>query len=264
MPAPPPARLFHPAPLPRDRRLDAAHRVRLDADTSHHALRVLRLVVGDAVELFDGGGLRWPARLLDDDARGATVELGEPFDAATEGPIAIGLAQVLPAGDRMDWIVEKAVELGAIAIQPLASRRSVIRLDAARAAKRRAHWARIAVAACMQCGRDRVPAIGEIVALAPWLDGASGPSTLVPEADAARVMLTPHAVVGLDALGPSGATPRALWLLAGPEGGFDDDEHARALAAGWRALRLGPRVLRTETAGLAALAAVQTRFGDFR
>ncbi len=271
MSAPSPNRLFQPGPLP------AGGTVRLDADASHHALRVLRLRAGDPVELFDGTGPRWPGRLVDADARGASVALGEPIDAGTESPFAIGLAQALPAGDRMDWVVEKAVELGAVAIQPLFSRRSLLRLDGARAARRLEHWRRVAVAACMQCGRDRVPTVLGPVALASWVAapgepgasaagaaGAVGASIdaaapRVPAPTAARWLLSPHDGDRLAALGP---VPAAAWLLVGPEGGLDDDERARALAAGWRPLRLGPRILRTETAGLAALAALQGRFGD--
>ncbi len=256
MRAPSPNRLFQPGPLP------AGGTLRLDADASHHALRVLRLRVGDPVELFDGSGPRWPGRLVDADPRGASVALGEPVLAGTESPVALGLAQALPAGDRMDWVVEKAVELGASAIQPLFSRRSLLRLDAARSAKRVAHWRRIAVAACMQCGRDRVPPVLEPVELARWVaaPGAPGSTDGPAAADGpARWMLSLDAGSGASALA---GVPAGAWLLVGPEGGLDDDELARARDAGWRPLRLGPRVLRTETAGLAALAALQSRFGD--
>ena len=266
MSAPSPNRLFQPGPL------RAGGTVRLDPEASHHALRVLRLRAGDPVELFDGTGPRWPGHLLDADPRGAQVALGEPVDAGTESPVAIGLAQALPAGDRMDWVVEKAVELGATAIQPLFSRRSLLRLDGARAARRLEHWRRVAVAACMQCGRDRVPDVRAPVALAGWVASPGEPDRSATAAPgraaaagvgappaAARWVLSPHDGAHLGALGPA---PAAAWLLVGPEGGLDDDERARALATGWRPLRLGPRVLRTETAGLAALAALQARFGD--
>ncbi|MCA3178150.1 MAG: 16S rRNA (uracil(1498)-N(3))-methyltransferase [Burkholderiaceae bacterium] len=257
MPAPSPNRLFQTGPLPD------GGTVRLDADASHHALRVLRLRAGDPVELFDGSGPRWPGRLLDEDPRGASVALGAPVHAGTESPIALGLAQALPAGDRMDWVVEKAAELGATAIQPLFSRRSLLRLDGARAAKRLAHWRRIAVAACMQCGRDRVPAVLEPVPLDRWVvepgDPGAPAAAARPVPAASRWLLSPHDGAAIGALGP---VPAAAWLLVGPEGGLDDAEDARARAAGWRPLRLGPRVLRTETAGLAALAALQARFGD--
>jgi 16S rRNA (uracil1498-N3)-methyltransferase len=254
---PPPAanRLFHPEPLV------AGDRLRLDPEASHHALRVLRLAPGDAVELFDGRGRRFPGRLADTDPKGAAVILGEPLDARTESPLAVGLAQGLPAGDKMDWVVEKAVELGVTAIQPLFARRSVLRLDGERAAKRVAHWRRIAVAACMQCGRDVVPTVAEPLPLERWL--AAGIASPRPGGGGSpvRLLLSPRGDGGLAGLP---APPDAgAWLLAGPESGFDDAEEDRALAAGWRPLRLGPRVLRTETAGLAAAAALQARFGDF-
>jgi 16S rRNA (uracil1498-N3)-methyltransferase len=269
MAAPPPARLFHAGAL------SEAARVRLDADASHHALRVLRLAVGDAVELFNGDGRRYRARLLDADPRGATVETGAAVEAGTESPLAIGLAQALPAGDKMDWVVEKAVELGVLAIQPLFSRKSLLRLDGARAERRLAHWRRIAVAACMQCGRDRVPTIAAPLPLGAWLARAPvapaaclppGPDAVAADrtgsaaAPVMRLLLSPR---GEGVLHTLAAPLPPLWLLAGPEGGLADDEEAQALAAGWRPLRLGPRILRTETAGLAALAALQARLGDF-
>jgi 16S rRNA (uracil1498-N3)-methyltransferase len=266
MSAPSVYRLFHAGPLA------AGALLRLDAESSHHALRVLRLAAGDTVEVFDGRGRRCAATLLDADPRGATVSAGEPVDARTESPLALGLAQALPAGDKMDWVVEKAVELGATAIQPLFSRRSVLRLDEARAAKRLAHWRRIAVAACMQCGRDVLPTIAEPMPIERWLARPGGPGWPASAPDPAaspaaagdpqplRLMLSPRGEAGL------GAWPAPMtgaWLLAGPESGLDDAEEARAIATGWQPLRLGPRTLRTETAGLAALAALQARFGDF-
>jgi len=257
-------RLFHAGPIA------AGATLRLDAETSHHALRVLRLGAGDTVEVFDGQGRRCAATLLDADPRGATVVAGEPADARTESPLAVGLAQALPAGDKMDWVVEKAIELGASAIQPLFSRRSVLKLDEARAAKRLAHWRRIAIAACMQCGRDVLPPIAEPMPIERWLMRPGGPGRPGSRGERAasasgsdaplRLLLSPRGEGGLAALA---APVGGAWLLAGPESGLDDDEEARAVAAGWQPLRLGPRTLRTETAGLAALAALQARFGDY-
>lgn len=253
-PAASPNRLFHRGPL------TAGDTVRLDAEASHHALRVLRLGRGDAIELFDGGGLRWPARLLDADARGATVALGEPSNAHTESPLALALAQALPAGDKMDWVVEKAVELGAVSIQPLFSRRTLLRLDGERADRRLAHWRRIAIAACMQSGRDRLPEIAVPMPLERWL--ATPPPALAVDAATPplQLVLSPQCASGLAGLS---VPPASAWLLAGPEGGLSAEEVDAARAHGWTPLRLGPRVLRAETAGLAALAALQARFGDF-
>jgi 16S rRNA (uracil1498-N3)-methyltransferase len=244
-------RLFHDGPLA------AGEPLRLDPEASHHALRVLRLGPGDPVELFNGDGRRFPGQLLDSDARGASVLLAAPIDAGTESPLAIGLAQALPAGDKMDWVVEKAVELGVVAIQPLFSQKSLLRLDGARAERRLAHWRRVAVAACMQCGRDRLPLIAGPLPLSRWL--ADGTPPLAGSAPDHRLLLSPRADATLAGLArPLGSA----WLLAGPEGGFSADEDAGIRAAGWQGLRLGPRILRTETAGLAAVAALQARFGD--
>jgi 16S rRNA (uracil1498-N3)-methyltransferase len=247
-----PTRLFHPGPV------HAGARVQLDEHPSHQAGRVLRLTAGAALELFNGSGLRWPATLLEARANGAAVQLGDPINARTESPLDLHLAQCLPGGDKMDWVVEKAVEMGVRSVQPLQARRSVLRLDTARATKRLAHWQRIAIAACMQCGRDTVPEIHPIIDLERWLQTSSPQGGADPVAR--RWLLSPSSTGEAPSVGP---TPKIVWLLVGPEGGLAEEETARALAAGWEPLQLGPRVLRTETAGLAALAAVQTRFGDF-
>ena len=245
-------RLFHDGPL------SVGAQVRLDAASSHHAVRVLRLAAGSTLEVFNGQGLRWPARLVQAQADAALVELGDPLDAGMESPLALHLAQCLPAGDKMDWVIEKAVELGVRSIQPLAARRSVLRLEGSRADKRLAHWRRIAIAACMQSGRDTLPEIGPVLDLRTWL--RTGVDDATQASGRVRWVLMPGAS---KPLGTSEAAPSAAWLLVGPEGGLDDEESQAALQAGWTPLRLGPRVLRTETAGLAALAALQLKFGDF-
>jgi 16S rRNA (uracil1498-N3)-methyltransferase len=245
-------RLHHPAPL------YAGACVRLDPEASHHAIRVLRLAPGDAVELFGtDDGLRWPATVTQADARAAEVQVGEPFESHTESPLILHLAQALPSGDKMDWVVEKAVELGVSTIQPLFSARTVLRLDGARADKRLEHWRRIATAACMQCGRDRIPTIAAPLELRTWLGRSHAQGGCDPAS--ARWMLSPRGerrLASLEAPKPSG------WLLVGPEGGLDEAEEALAEQQGWQPLRLGPRVLRTETAALAALAALQALYGD--
>ena len=246
-----PVRLFHPGPIPSDQA------VQLDAQTSHHAVRVLRLEPGARLELFNGDGLRHDARLLDTDPKGASVQVLGSRNAGTESRLSITLAQALPSGDKMDWVVEKAVELGVTAIWPLFSARSLLRLDAARAAKRLAHWQRIVVAASMQSGRDRLAQVLEPRELTSWL--ADTGDARQDDADTVRLVLSPHEGGRLDSLD---ARHRNVWLLVGPEGGFNEAELAAAKAHGWAALQLGPRVLRTETAGLAAIAALQTRWGD--
>jgi len=246
-----PVRLFHPGSIPSDQT------VQLDAQTSHHAVRVLRLEPGARLELFNGDGLRHEARLLDTDPKGASVQVLGSRNAGTESRLSINLAQALPSGDKMDWVVEKAVELGVNAIWPLFSARSLLRLDAARAAKRLAHWQRIVVAASMQSGRDRLAQVLEPRELNSWL--ADTGDARQDDAHTVRLVLSPHEGGRLDSLD---AGHRNVWLLVGPEGGFNEAELTAAKAHGWAALQLGPRVLRTETAGLAAIAALQTRWGD--
>ena len=227
-------------------RLPAGGEVALPDALAHHALRVLRLRDGEAVVLFDGSGGEVEARLA---VRGKAVfaQLGEARAVERESPLRIVLVQALASGDKMDWVVQKAVELGAHAVQPVQAERSVLRLAGERADKRVAHWQQVAVAACEQCGRNRVPEIRPLQALAPWL-GA--------HRDALNYVLAPGGAAGFaDEPEPKDV----VHLLVGPEGGWSEVE----IAAFCRPVRLGPRVLRTETAGLAAVAALQARWGDF-
>jgi 16S rRNA (uracil1498-N3)-methyltransferase len=220
---------------------------------AHHALRVLRLAVGDALTLFTGTGGELAATLVRADKRQAWVRLDRFDPIEREAPLAITLAQGIAANDAMDYAVRKAVELGVAAIQPLVTARSARFPDDARGDKRLAHWRQIAVAACEQCGRNRVPPVHEVATLAGWL-GAR------PEGRPG-LMLAPQAPAAL----PAWPAPTGPFdLLVGPEGGVTDEEFARAARAGLTAVRLGPRVLRTETAGTAALAALHALWGDFR
>ena len=231
-------------------RLPAGGEVALPDALAHHALRVLRLRDGEAVVLFDGSGGEVEARLA---VRGKAVfaQLGEARAVERESPLRIVLVQALASGDKMDWVVQKAVELGAHAVQPVQAERSVLRLAGERADKRVAHWQQVAVAACEQCGRNRVPEIRPLQALAPWL-GA--------HRDALNYVLAPGGAAGFaDEPEPKDV----VHLLVGPEGGWSEVEIAAFDAAGCLRVRLGPRVLRTETAGLAAIAALQARWGDF-
>lgn len=222
----------------------------LPGPVAHHAERVLRLAVGDVVTLFDGQGGECAAVLL---ALGKqpVARLGPRLEADCESPLQITLVQALASGDKMDWVVQKAVELGAVAIQPVAAERSVLKLAGDRADKRVAHWQQIAVAACEQSGRNRVPQVAPILPLAKYL--AQG-------FDGTRLILAPGAAGALAGKARPGGP---LALLIGPEGGWSPSELALAEHAGCAPLALGPRVLRTETAGLAALAALQTLWGDF-
>jgi 16S rRNA (uracil1498-N3)-methyltransferase len=240
-------RLHCPQPLAAGRVID------LPAAAAHHARRVLRLGQGDPVILFDGLGGEYDGCLIGDDR----VRLDRHHDIEREAPLAITLVHGLPAGDKMDWVVQKAVELGVARIQPLQTRRSVIRLSGERASRRIEHWQQIAVAACEQCGRNRVPEVAPLLELPVFL-GYPAP------AGEARFLLAPADAdslsAGLSALSPPSA---GISLLVGPESGFEDNELIAARAAGFQPLTLGPRIMRSETAGLAALAALQGRWGDF-
>ena len=227
--------------------------IELPAAETHHALHALRLVIGDAVTLFDGRGGEYGGVLAQAGKRTASVTVDAHHAVEREAPLRITLAQGLSSGDRMDYTVQKAVELGVTALQPIAAARSVVHLSAERAAKRLLHWQQIALHACEQCGRNRVPAVAPVQRLTTWL------ASLPRLSGEARLLLQPEAPRTLRDV----ALPTSAMLAVGPEGGFDADE-CRALAvAGFVAVRLGPRVLRTETAGAAALAAMLAHWGDF-
>jgi len=231
-----------------DATLTAGTSLPLPADAAHHARRVLRLGGGESIVLFNGRGGEYVARLAS--PGGAATAAIESFDPVErESPLALTLLQALVTAEKLDWIVEKAVELGVARIVIAPTRRSVVRLDADRAAKRLSHWRGIVRAACCQCGRNRLPQIDYCSSYEAQL--AATP------VDAHRLALLPG--VGEPLQAAAGATA----LLIGPEGGLTDDEVALALGAGFAPVRVGPRILRTETAGLAALAAMQTLGGDF-
>jgi 16S rRNA (uracil1498-N3)-methyltransferase len=214
---------------------------------------VLRVQPGDAVMLFDGRGGEYPATVATITKTAVRLNVADRVAVSRESPLAIHIAQGISSGDRMDYTVQKAVELGVTRIQPLTTDRSVVHLDPQRAAKRVAHWQSIAVAACAQCGRNEVPEVAPVMNYGTWL------GALQPERDV-RLLLSPLAANRLHDLG---RPPGAVWLLCGPEGGLAPAEQHDAEHAGFHGVRLGPRVLRTETAAVAALAAMQALWGDF-
>lgn len=226
--------------------------VELPPEAAHHAGKVLRMAEGDRLILFDGQGGEWTGRL---------VRVGKSLVAALESfaeidrepPLAVTLIQCLPAADKMDWIVQKSVELGVAAIRPVVARRSVVRLSGERMERRVAHWQAVAVAACEQCQRNRVPPVTSLVDLSQLLAESAVENSL-------RLILAPGGERRLAEL-PAPSTP--VSLLIGPEGGFEETELAAARLAGFVPVALGPRVMRTETAGLAALAAMMAVWGDF-
>lgn len=220
---------------------------------AHHTARVLRLEAGDDLTLFDGKGAEYPAAIVRVDRSRVTVRVGERRARDRESPLAVTLVQAVSSGERMDYTVQKAVELGVVRIAPVTSSRCVVRLAGARAAKRAAHWHAVAVAACEQCGRNRVPEVAPVTSLRNWLGSRSAGGA------SCCLLLAPHAGARLrDVVRP----PAAVTLLVGPEGGFTPEEEQAAQRAGFSPVRLGPRILRTETAAVAALAALQTLWGD--
>ncbi len=231
---------------------DIGLQLELPDHVSHH-LAVLRLGAGDSVTLFNGQGGEYSAVLTRVERRRCSVEI-KAFDAREAEPRhTLTLAQGLPEGSKMDWIVEKAVELGATAIQPLAAARSVVRLSEERSAKKLAHWQAVAIAAAEQCGRNRVPSIAQPQSFSTWI----AQHDLHP-----RILLSPRATQSLSDWARH-RPPQAMTVMVGPEGGFNADEEAAAIAHGAICLSVGARVLRTETAGLAVLAALNALWGEF-
>ena len=236
---------------------EAGQTIALDRDQIHYAHRVLRLHAGDSLQVFDGLGARWSAVLTGDGREAGELRLVAPLAALPESPLRVSLVQCISSAERMDFTIEKAVELGVAALVPVVSARSVVRLDDERARKRLAHWQRLVIAACMQCGRDLLPTIAAPQSLADYLAGRPRQSV--------GWVLAPKAARSLRQAATQAADPAPVHeadLLVGPESGLTDDELVRAGQAGFAPVGLGPRVLRTETAGLAALALLQSLHGD--
>lgn len=241
-------------PLPRihcDVRLGPGAQFALAPEAAQHVSKALRLKAGDPLTLFDGRGGEFEAVIQRIDKDRVDVKVGSARDADRESRLAIGLVQGLPEADKMDWVIQKAVELGVGWIQPIICDRSVVRLSGERAARREAHWRRVAVAACEQSGRNRIPEVRPTLGFQSWI---AMPSSIP------RWVLLPQAAPLAAHEPPAGP----FELLVGPEGGLSERERDLAIGQGCEALSLGPRVLRTETAPLAALAAIQALWGDFR
>jgi len=229
--------------------------VRLHQDAAHHAVRVLRLAVGEPVVLFDGLGGEFEARITRIDRGAVSVKTGAHLDVERESRLHVRLVQGLSSGDRMDITLQKAVELGIAAIQPVATERSVVKLRDERAQRRAEHWQKLVVSACEQCGRNRVPEVAPLMSLPDWLAQIEMP----PLDGEARLLLSPGAAQSLRELAPVAR----ITLLVGPEGGLSPVEAELAQSRGFLPVRLGPRILRTETAALATLSAIQALWGDF-
>jgi len=242
---------FHcPLPLAAGARFDLPERV------AHHASTVLRLRCDDELTLFDGRGGEYRARIVANDRRRVSVELSDWSAVERESLLSVTLVQALQAGEKMDLTIQKAVELGVVRIVPVLSRRSVPRLAGERARRRLEHWQAVIVSACEQCGRNRLPELSPVESLDGWLGRP-------PPAGALRLMFAASAARSLARLQETVAG-RPVELLVGAEGGLAAEEVQLAAFSGFVSVRLGPRVLRTETAGLVALAAIQALWGDFK
>jgi 16S rRNA (uracil1498-N3)-methyltransferase len=241
-----PTRLFVNQPL------STGSEVQLDERSSHYLRNVLRLRAGAPVHAFNGEGGYFSARIAAAGRQAVSLELGGHVAEERESGLAITLVQGIARGQKMDYTIQKAVELGVSRIVPVLTEYSQVKLNAARADKRLSHWRGVVASACEQCGRNRLPRVEAPQLLADWLDSA-------PEGG--RLMLQPGCDTGLDAVAPPGT---AVSLLIGPEGGLGDEDRRLAVAGGYRGIALGPRVLRTETAAVAALAVCQALWGDLR
>lgn len=226
--------------------------IRLDEKASHHLARVLRASVKDKLTVFNGKGGEYEGVITRIDKQGVDVEIVAFAAREAESPIEIYLAQGIARGEKMDFIVQKAVELGVEKIIPLFTERCNVRLDSEREEKRLQHWQAIAISACEQSGRNHLPEVMAPETFKSWLPSAKADRCFV---------LSPHVQTKL----PTDVLPNhaSILLLIGPEGGFSQDEIELAEKQGFLPLNLGPRVLRTETATIAALATLQYRYGDF-
>jgi len=244
------SRLYLPVPL------STGAAVPLSDNAFNHAVRVLRLKPGASLTLFNGEGGAFAATLTEVGKREAWAQVLEALPGDVESPLQVTLAQGVARGEKMDYTLQKAVELGVTAIQPLFTERGGVDLTGARLARRVQHWRSIVIGACEQCGRNRVPELREPRSLTQWLAQQTDSVPL----ECLRLLLDPLAAHGLRGLKPPTG---AVTLLIGPEGGLSSMEINQAQTTGFTGVRLGPRVLRTETAGVAALAALQALWGDW-
>jgi len=240
-------RFYCPPPLPHNTQCE------LPPEAAHHASRVLRMRVGDAVQIFDGIGNVIDATIHT--IQGKHVHLGNLQTSISQGehPLKIVLAQAMCSSEKMDWIMQKAVELGASEIWPIQTQRSVAKLTSARAEKRAEHWRQVAISACEQCGRNTLPLIQPPQELHAWLHEMKTDS-------GQKLILLPG---GATTLRTQAMPQPRVTLLIGPEGGFTQDESNIAQQIGFAPVLLGPRILRTETAAIAGITAIQTLWGDF-
>lgn len=220
---------------------------------AYHVARVLRMREGASLHVFDGSGMEFHAEIAKVDGDKVSVHVVAPAAGAVESPLRITLVQGVSRSERMDWTLQKATELGVSAIAPVLTSRSVVRLDDKQAEKKQAHWRGIVVSACEQCGRAKIPVVSSPIPLRTHFANV--------RKEGMRLVLSPVAPGSLAGLS---SLPSRVDLLIGPEGGLDDDELAAAQTAGFMPVRLGPRVLRTETAAVVALSVLQALWGDLQ
>ncbi|HEY4213359.1 MAG TPA: 16S rRNA (uracil(1498)-N(3))-methyltransferase [Steroidobacteraceae bacterium] len=251
-----------------DAPLVPGEKVAIEGSAANHITRVLRLRVADTVTLFNGTNQEYDASIEAFHKDAVVVAIREERSGDRESPLQLILAQGISRGERMDWILQKATELGASRIVPVFTERSVVRLDAKQAERKLQHWRGITISACEQCGRNRLPELDSPLAVHEFLSRLATGQT--------RLLLSPTADLTIDDLAATAATTAtaatpaphaasalgAIVVLIGPEGGLTDLEEELALRAGFRPVRMGPRILRTETAAIAALTIIQQRFGD--
>lgn len=236
-------RIYTPQPLS----IDTA--CTLDDDAANHVGRVLRMQPGQALQLFNGDGRNYTATISDVNKKQITVSITAAEPNPVESPLSIHLGQAISRGDRMDFAIQKAVELGVTEITPLFTGRCGVKLDGDRLVKRNEQWQKIAISACEQSGRSVIPTVHPAISLEEWL---------AQDTKSLRLTLDPRAGATIKTLTAS----QHIRLVIGPEGGFTDAEVAATGQAGFTGIQLGPRVLRTETAALSAISALQLQFGD--
>ena len=234
--------------------------IKLGDNAAIHATKVMRLNVGDTLKLFDGDGFDYACELLSVKKSEVLASIKSSDAVNNESPLHITLLQGISSGDRMDYTIQKAVELGVNEIQPLSTERSVVKLSAERAEKRLEHWQNVVIAACEQSGRAKIPKVAKPVNLATWLASNIHRGSGDTDSGHVRILLNP---IGAKQLSELPKTTHNIQLLIGAEGGLSQAEIDLAIQHGFQSMVLGPRILRTETAALTAIAALQTVLGDF-
>lgn len=237
-------RIYHPSAL------NNVHTISLTDDAANHVGRVLRMSVGDKIELFDGSNMTFEAEITAVSKKSVDVKIGQSQLSDKESPLHLHLGQVISRGEKMEFTIQKSVELGVNVITPLLSERCGVKLDAERMSKKHQQWQKIAIAACEQCGRNQVPIINDVQSLESWCRESD---------NGLKLNLHPRATHSINTLP---ADIKQIRLLIGPEGGLSAQEIDMTAHHGFTDILLGPRVLRTETAALTAITVLQTRFGD--